>query len=59
MFYVTMFQDLSVDVSLSTRSKALCVDTPVGDDVNALKEISIDDIVGINKKVAKPLVIIE
>ncbi|XP_076959593.1 uncharacterized protein LOC143635720 [Bidens hawaiensis] len=57
MFYITVFQDLIVDGFLSTRSKALCVDTPVGDDVYALKEIGVDDAVGIYKKAKKPLVV--
>ncbi|CAH1445996.1 unnamed protein product [Lactuca virosa] len=57
MFYITVFQDLIVDGFLSTKSKALCVETPIGDDVYALKEIGVDDAVGIYKKAAKPLVI--
>lgn len=57
MFYITVFQDLIVDGFLSTKSKSLCVETPAGDDVYALKEIGVDEAVGIYKKSAKPLVI--
>ncbi|KAK9049114.1 hypothetical protein SSX86_031920 [Deinandra increscens subsp. villosa] len=57
MFYITVFQDLIVDGFLSTKSKSLCVETPVGDDVYALREIGVDDSVGIHKKASKPLVI--
>ncbi|XP_071716435.1 uncharacterized protein [Rutidosis leptorrhynchoides] len=57
MFYITVFQDLIVDGILSTKSKALCVETPTGDDVFALKEIGVDDAIGVYKKAAKPLVI--
>ncbi|KAL8232525.1 hypothetical protein R6Q57_002303 [Mikania cordata] len=57
MFYITVFQDLIVDGFLSTKSKALCVETPIGDDVYALKEIGVDDAVGIYKKAVKPFVI--
>ncbi|KAC9333161.1 hypothetical protein R6Q59_027177 [Mikania micrantha] len=49
MFYITVFQDLIVDGFLSTKSKSLCVGTPAGDDVYALKEIGVDDSVGIYK----------
>ncbi|KAI3682821.1 hypothetical protein L1987_83109 [Smallanthus sonchifolius] len=57
MFYITVFQDLIVDGFLSTKSKSLCVETPVGDDVYALREIGVDHSVGIFKKTMKPLVI--
>ncbi|KAI3788657.1 hypothetical protein L2E82_01429 [Cichorium intybus] len=57
MFYITVFQDLIVDGFLSTKSKSLCVETPVGEDVYALREIGVDDSVGIYKKASKPLVI--
>ncbi|KAI3677681.1 hypothetical protein L6452_36947 [Arctium lappa] len=57
MFYITVFQDLIVDGFLSTKSKSLCVETPAGDDVYALKEIGVDDAVGIYKKSAKNLVV--
>ncbi|KAK1437155.1 hypothetical protein QVD17_02941 [Tagetes erecta] len=57
MFYITVFQDLIVDGVLSTKSKALCVETPIGDDVYALKEIGVDDAIGIYKKAVKPLVV--
>lgn len=57
MFYITVFQDLIVDGFLSTKSKSLCVETPVGEDVYALREIGVDDSIGIYKKSSKPLVI--
>lgn len=57
MFYITVFQDLIVDGFLSTKSKSLAVDTPAGEDVYALREIGVDDSIGIHKKAFKPLVI--
>ncbi|KAF4379015.1 hypothetical protein F8388_022102 [Cannabis sativa] len=42
---------------LSPESKSLCVETPKGQDVFALKEIGVSDSVGIFKKASKPLVI--
>jgi FkbM family methyltransferase len=42
---------------LSVDSKSLCVDTPAGEDVYALKEIGVSDTIGIYKKASKPLVI--
>lgn len=56
-FYSSVFQDLIVDGFLSPNSKSLCLDTPAGDDVFALKEIGVSDSIGIFKKAAKPLVI--
>ncbi|KAJ9543510.1 hypothetical protein OSB04_023217 [Centaurea solstitialis] len=57
MFYITVFQDLIVDGFLSTKSKSLSVETPAGEDVYALREIGVDDSVGIYKKASKPLVV--
>ncbi|XP_009615562.1 uncharacterized protein LOC107824576 [Nicotiana tabacum] len=56
-FYSSVFQDLVAEGFLSPNSKTLCVETPVGADVFALKEIGIADSVGIYKKGSKPLVI--
>ncbi|KAM7532046.1 hypothetical protein LguiB_035456 [Lonicera macranthoides] len=57
MTYSSIFQDLMAEGFLSVDSKSLCVDTPVGDDVYALKEIGVSDTIGIYKKAYKPLVI--
>ncbi|AES62384.1 methyltransferase [Medicago truncatula] len=43
--------------SLLPNSKALCIDTPTGEDVLALKEIGVVDSVGIFKKPSPPLII--
>ncbi|KAF7843733.1 Methyltransferase FkbM [Senna tora] len=44
------------DGYLSPGSKSLCVETPTGHDVFALKEIGVSDSIGISKKASKPLV---
>ncbi|KAK8577389.1 hypothetical protein V6N13_027666 [Hibiscus sabdariffa] len=56
-FYSSIFQDLIAHGYLSPHSKSLCVDTPLGQDVFALKEIGVEDSIGIFKKAAKPLVV--
>ncbi|KAA8517712.1 hypothetical protein F0562_015186 [Nyssa sinensis] len=56
-FYSSVFQDLNAEGYLSPNSKSLCVDTPIGQDVFALKEIGVSDAIGIYKKASKPLVI--
>ncbi|EOY07052.1 Methyltransferases [Theobroma cacao] len=56
-FYSSIFQDLISEGYLTPHSKSLCVETPSGQDVFALKEIGVEDSVGIFKKAAKPLVI--
>ncbi|KAF2306495.1 hypothetical protein GH714_018592 [Hevea brasiliensis] len=56
-FYSSVFQDLITEGYLSPNSKSLCVETPNGQDVYALKEIGVSDSVGIFKKAFKPLVI--
>ncbi|KAK1428015.1 hypothetical protein QVD17_16833 [Tagetes erecta] len=53
MFYITVFQDLIVDGFISTKSKSLCVHSPLGDDVYALREIGVDDAVGVYRKPKK------
>ncbi|KAI4353478.1 hypothetical protein L6164_002425 [Bauhinia variegata] len=55
-FYSSVFQDLISDGYLSPEAKALCVETPTGHDVFALKEIGVSDSIGISKKASKPLV---
>lgn len=56
-FYSSVFQDLISHGYLSPESKSLCVETPKGQDVFALKEIGVSDSVGIFKKASKPLVV--
>ncbi|XP_027336533.1 uncharacterized protein LOC113850268 [Abrus precatorius] len=55
-FYSSVFHDLIAGGFLSPESRSLCVETPTGRDVLALKEIGIADAVGISKKAARPLV---
>ncbi|KAJ6778031.1 METHYLTRANSFERASE [Salix koriyanagi] len=56
-FYSDVFHDLVSDGYISAISKTLCVETPRGEDVLALKEIGILDSIGVYKKASKPLVI--
>lgn len=56
-FYSAVFQDLISQGFLSPKSKSLCVETPTGQDVYALKETGVKDTVGIFKKASRPLVI--
>ncbi|KAK1355577.1 putative methyltransferases-like [Heracleum sosnowskyi] len=56
-FYTTLFKDLISDGYLSRNSKSLCLDTPSGDDVLALKNIGVWNSIGVFKKSSKPLVI--
>ncbi|XP_004506826.1 uncharacterized protein [Cicer arietinum] len=55
-FYSSVFQDFIAGGYLSPAAKSLCVDTPIGMEVFALKEIGVVDAVGISKKALKPLV---
>ncbi|KAK7349738.1 hypothetical protein VNO77_07361 [Canavalia gladiata] len=55
-FYSSVFQDLIAGGFLSPESKSLCLETPTGRDVLALREIGVADAVGISKKASKPLV---
>ncbi|OIV98562.1 hypothetical protein TanjilG_12148 [Lupinus angustifolius] len=55
-FYSSVFRELVSDGYLSTASKSLCVETPTGHAVLALKEIGVVDAVGISKKALKALV---
>ncbi|KAH7866021.1 hypothetical protein Vadar_014364 [Vaccinium darrowii] len=56
-FYSSVFQDLIANSYLSHTSKSLCVETPNGDDVFALKQIGVSDSIGISKKASRPLVV--
>ncbi|PIN19695.1 hypothetical protein CDL12_07623 [Handroanthus impetiginosus] len=56
-FYSSVFQDLITEAVLSPNFKSLCVETATGADVFALKEIGVEDSIGISKKGFKPLVI--
>ncbi|KAK2386654.1 peptide upstream protein [Trifolium repens] len=56
-YYAAIFHDLIGEGSISPNSKALCIDTPIGEDVLALKEIGVVDSVGIFKKPSPPLII--
>ncbi|XP_058729001.1 uncharacterized protein LOC131601243 [Vicia villosa] len=55
-FYSSIFQNMIATGDLSRNAKSLCVDTPTGRDVYALKEIGVEDSVGIAKKAVKSLV---
>ncbi|PKI34139.1 hypothetical protein CRG98_045494, partial [Punica granatum] len=56
-FYSSVFHDLAAEGFLSPSSKSLCIETPTGQDVFALKEIGVADSIGTSKKASKPLVI--
>ncbi|KAJ8533115.1 hypothetical protein K7X08_016004 [Anisodus acutangulus] len=56
-FYSSVFQDLIAEGFVDPNSKGLCVETPMGADVFALREIGVEDSIGIYKKGSKPLVI--
>lgn len=56
-FYSSVFQDLIAEGYLSPSSDSLCVGSPEGQDVYALKEIGVLGAIGIAKKAAKPLVV--
>ncbi|PIA37452.1 hypothetical protein AQUCO_03000196v1 [Aquilegia coerulea] len=56
-FYSSVFQDLITEGVLTPNSKALCVETPNGQEVFALKEIGVADSVGISNKKFPPLVV--
>ncbi|KAG9157911.1 hypothetical protein Leryth_000082 [Lithospermum erythrorhizon] len=57
LFYASVFQDLMSEGVLRSNSKTLCVDTPNGVEVFALREIGVEDAIGIYKKSLKPLVV--
>ncbi|XP_057498121.1 uncharacterized protein LOC130782738 [Actinidia eriantha] len=56
-FYASVFHDLIAEGFLSPDSKSLCVETPNGEEVFALKESGVPDSIGIYKKGSKPLVV--
>lgn len=55
-FYSSVFKDLIAGGYLSPASKSLCVESPTGRDVFAMREIGVKRAVGISRKAAKPLV---
>ncbi|XP_057435309.1 uncharacterized protein LOC130728008 [Lotus japonicus] len=55
-FYSSAFQDLVAGGYLSPEANALCVETPTGRDVFALREIGVRNAIGISRKAVKPLV---
>ncbi|RDX58462.1 hypothetical protein CR513_62222, partial [Mucuna pruriens] len=55
-FYSSVFQDLIAGGFLSPAARSLCVETPTGRDVLALREIGVAKAVGISKKASPPLV---
>ncbi|XP_078159740.1 methyltransferase [Carex rostrata] len=55
-YYSSVFNRLRSDGYLSPSSHSLCVDTPVGYEVLALKEIGVSDAIGVAKKKSLPLV---
>ncbi|ESQ40043.1 hypothetical protein EUTSA_v10015877mg [Eutrema salsugineum] len=56
-FYSSIFQDLIAEGYLSPESKALCVETAIGQEVFSLREIGVKNSVGISKKAFRPLVV--
>ncbi|CAL5351577.1 unnamed protein product [Camellia sinensis] len=56
-FYSSVFHDLIAEGFLSPDSKSLCLETPNGEEVFALKEMGVSDSIGISKKASKPLVV--
>lgn len=54
-FYSSVFRDLVAGGYVSPASKSLCVETPTGRDVFALKKIGVTDSIGISRKASKPL----
>ncbi|GMG98177.1 hypothetical protein Nepgr_000017 [Nepenthes gracilis] len=51
-YYSSIFQDLISEGSLSLKSNVLCVETPVGSDVVALRELGVHDVVGLSSKIS-------
>ncbi|KAK7305484.1 hypothetical protein VNO77_43390 [Canavalia gladiata] len=56
-YYAVVFQDLIAEGFLSPNSRALCIETPAGEDVLALKEVGVVDSVGIFRKPSPPLIV--
>ncbi|KAG6427686.1 hypothetical protein SASPL_111932 [Salvia splendens] len=54
---VDVGEDLMSEAVLSPNFKTLCIDTPTGADVFALRELGVEDSIGISKKGFKPLVV--
>ncbi|EPS62213.1 hypothetical protein M569_12578 [Genlisea aurea] len=56
-FYSSVFDDLLSDAILNPNYKVLCVDTVDGADVYALRQMGMEESIGISKKSFKPLVV--
>ncbi|KAM7262972.1 hypothetical protein ACFE04_000655 [Oxalis oulophora] len=56
-FHSSVFQDLIAEGYLRPDSKSLCLETVAGSEVFALKEIGVEDAIGISRKASKPLVV--
>ncbi|GAB2227169.1 hypothetical protein Droror1_Dr00008981 [Drosera rotundifolia] len=56
-FYESVFQDLVAEGVLRLESKSLCVETLIGEDVYAMREIGAVDSIGVGRKSGKPLVV--
>ncbi|XP_072997361.1 uncharacterized protein [Typha latifolia] len=56
-YYSAVFQDLVAEGFLSSSSKSLCVDTPAGHEVLALREIGVPNSLGVARKTCSPLVV--
>ncbi|XP_059659848.1 uncharacterized protein LOC132306476 [Cornus florida] len=56
-YFSSVFQDLIAEGFLSPDSKALCIETLTGQDVEALREIGVVDSIGISKKPSPPFVV--
>ncbi|KAK7387276.1 hypothetical protein VNO78_27947 [Psophocarpus tetragonolobus] len=55
--FAALFHDLIAEGFLSPNSRALCIDTPTGEDVLALKQLGVVDSVGIFQKPSPPLIL--
>lgn len=54
-FYSSIFQDLIAEEFLSPSSKSLCIESVSGADVHALKQIGVEDSVGVSGKSSSSL----
>ncbi|XVF46167.1 hypothetical protein PTKIN_Ptkin03bG0005100 [Pterospermum kingtungense] len=56
-YYASVFQDLIAEGYLSPKSNSLCIETPTGEEVHALKRIGVSESIGISKRASPPLVL--
>ncbi|EPS74384.1 hypothetical protein M569_00366, partial [Genlisea aurea] len=56
-FYWSVFEELISDGILRPNHKSLCVDSLDGADVYALREVGVEDSIGVSRKPFKPLVV--